>query len=111
MNTSIHPFRIQVFGTNERVVGKGKRARTIRQGYGFDLWNPCEETAERAGRPGFGSFYWYGLTVARNAALDALAQPGIDQVAIKTNQDRRVVTLYRSRWDEYVGQGRLEFVA
>lgn len=65
IDTSIHPFRILVFGTSEVVKGKGKRARTVRQGYGFDLWNPCEDTAERAGRPGFGSFCWYGLSLTR----------------------------------------------
>jgi hypothetical protein len=109
MDTSIHPFRISVFGTSEVVKGKGKRAKTIRQGFGYDLWNPDQETSERAGRPGFGSFYWFGLGVARRAALDALRQPGIDQVAIKTNQDRRIATLYRSQWDQYVGQARFQF--
>lgn len=107
MDASIHPFRIDVFGTAEVIKGKGKRAKTVRQGYGYQLWNPCEDTAERAGRPGFGSFYWYGLNVARRAALDALMEPGIEQVAIKTNQDQRIATLYRSNWDKYVGQMQL----
>ena len=76
MDTSVHPFRINVFGTAEVTKGKGKRARVERQGFGYQLWNPCEEPAERAGRPGYGSVYWYGLSVARRAALDALQQPG-----------------------------------
>jgi len=104
MDTSVHPFRINVFGTAEVTKGKGKRARVERQGFGYQLWNPCEETAECAGRPGFGSFYWYGLSVARRAALDALQQPGIDQVSIRTNQDQFVATLYRSKWYDYMGQ-------
>jgi hypothetical protein len=108
MDTSKHPFRILVFGTSERVVGKGKRAKTVRQGFGYVLWNPCEQTAERAGRSGFGSFEWYGLAVTRRAALDALAQPGIEQVSIRTNQDRSIATLHRSQWDKYVGQSRLQ---
>lgn len=111
MDCSIHPFRIVVFGTAEVTKGKGRRARVVRQGFGYDLWNPDEETSERAGRPGFGSFYWFGLSVARRAALDALQQPGIDQVQIRTNQDNRVFTFYRSQWGEYVRQTRLPLAA
>lgn len=103
------PFRIQVFGTVEVTKGKGKRAKTTRQGFGFDLWNPDEDAAELAGRPGFGSFYWYGLHNVRRVALDQLLQPGIDQVAIKTNQDKRVFTFYRSNIDRYLGQAKLPF--
>ena len=102
-------FRIDVFGTSEVTVGKGKRARTERRGYGYQLWNPDEDTAERQGRPGFGSFAWYGLGVTRRAALDALMLPGIDQVAIKTNQDQRVATLYRSNWWRYIGQAEFDW--
>lgn len=111
MDTTLHPFRIQVFGTREVTIGKGKRAKVTRQGFGYDLWNPDYETSVRAGRPGFGSFYWYGLDVARRAALDALMQEGIDQVAIKTNQEKRIATLYKSRWYEYMGQLPLELCA
>lgn len=109
MDTSIHPFRITVFGTAEVIKGKGKRAHVERQGFGYDLWNPDQETSEKAGRPGFGSFYWYGLGITRRAALDALMQPGIDQVSIRTNQDRTIATLYRSEWARYVGQGQFQF--
>jgi len=87
------------------------RTRIERRGYGYDLWNPDYETSERAGRPGFGSFYWYGLGTARRAALDALMQPGIDQVSIRTNQDKRIFTFYRSEWDRYIGQLRIEWMA
>lgn len=111
MDTSIHPFRISVFGTETITKGKGKRTRTETRGYGFDLWNPDYETSERAGRPGFGSFYWFGLGVVRRAALDALAQPGIDQVQIRTNQDRVVHVFYRYKWDEYAGQSQFQFAA
>lgn len=104
MDTTVHPFRINVFGTSEVTTGKGKRAKVTRQGFGYQLWNPDEDTAERAGRPGFGSFYWYGMDVARRAALDALMQSDIDQVSIRTNQDRVIATLYKSRWYEYMGQ-------
>lgn len=105
----LHIYRIQVFGTSEIIKGRGKRARAVRQGFGFDLWNPDEETARAEGRPGFGSFVWYGMHAARRAALSALMQPGIDQVAIKTNQDQDVFRFYKSNWARYVGQFYLPF--
>jgi len=111
MDTSIHPFRICVFGTAVVTKGKGKRQRTERQGYGFDLWNPDEETAERAGRPGFGSFEWYGMHLARCKALDQFADPQIDQVQIRTNGDQTVFVFYRSKLDQYLGQSRIQFAA
>jgi hypothetical protein len=111
VNTDIHPFRIEVFGTREVTKGKGKRAKTTREGYGYILWNPDYDTSERAGRPGYGSFEWYGLDVARRAALDALMFPEIDQVSIRTNQDRVIATLYKSQWYEYIGQMQLPFAA
>lgn len=111
MDTSIHPFRIVVFGEAQTVKVsrvKGKRREytsTIeRKGYGFILWNADETTAARAGRSGFGSFAWYGLSIARRAALDELRKPGIQQVSIRTNQDNPVAILYKSKWFEYVGQ-------
>ena len=103
------PFRIDVFGTAEVTKKRGRKQYTERQGFGYQLWNSCEETAEREGRPGFGSFAWYGLGATRRAALDALLQPGIEQVAIKTNQDKRIATLYRSNLDAYLGQLKLNF--
>jgi hypothetical protein len=111
MDCSIHPFRILVFGTSEVVKGKGKRAKTVKQGFGYDLWNPDQETSERAGRPGFGSFYWYGMSVARRAALDALMLPNIEQVSIRTNQDKTICVLHKSQFFKYVGQTSLPFAA
>jgi hypothetical protein len=103
------PFRIDVFGTQEITKKRGRKQYTERQGFGYQLWNPCEDTAAREGRPGFGSFMFYGLGVTRRAALDALLQPGIEQVAIKTNQDKRIATLYRSEIDRYLGQSKFQF--
>ena len=110
------PFRIAVFGESEtvkvtRVKGKKREyaCKMERQGYGFILWNPDENTAGREGRPAYGSFAWYGMAVTRRAALDALSQPGITQVAIKTNQDKRIATLYRSKLADYIGQQKLNF--
>ena len=105
----IGPFRIDVFGTAEVTKKRGRKTYTERQGFGYQLWNPDEDTAVLAGRPGFGSFYFYGLGVTRRAALDALLRPGIDQVAIKTNQDKRIATLFRSELDRYLGQLKFNF--
>jgi hypothetical protein len=110
------PYCIDVFGrweTTKVVKVKGKRGqyetRTETKGYGFQLWNPCEDAARMSGRPGFGSFQWYGIYNARRAALDALMQPGIDQVAISTNQSKRLFTFYRHNLDQYIGQLRFTF--
>ncbi len=97
-------FRIVVFGESETTKGRGKKARIVKQGYAYILWNPCEETAASAGRPGFGSFAWYGMGLARRAALTELQKPGITQVSIRTNQDQQVARLFRARMDEYTGQ-------
>lgn len=105
------PFRIVVFGEREVIKGKGKRSRTEREGFAFVLWNPDEETATREGRPGFGSFAWYEMPLARRAALDALLQPEITQVSIRTNQDRQIARLYKSKLDEYLDQSKLPFAA
>lgn len=108
------PFRIVVFGESQTVKHarvKGKKREYVRkverQGYGFILWNPDEATAAKAGRPGFGSFEWLGMHVARRAALDVLMQPEIMQVSIRTNQDKQIARLYRCRLAEYVGQFEL----
>jgi len=82
------PYRVVCFGTRY-----SKRGRVER--FAWVAWNPDEETARLAGRPGFGSFDWLGLAAAKNAAGHALACEGADQVQIRTNQDRILVVFNR----------------
>jgi hypothetical protein len=92
------PLRIQVFGTHE----VRKEKNIIKQGFGFDLWNPEQQCGQEARLPSAGSYLWPGLHATRRAALIALAQPGIEQVSIRTNQDKQVARLYRYRLEEYL---------
>jgi hypothetical protein len=99
------PLRIQVFGTSDFTIWKGKKQTTVQRSFGFDLWNPEQQCGVEARLPTAGSFLWPGLHAARRAALAALQMPGIEQVAIKTNQDKRIATLYRSKLNSYLEVG------
>ena len=92
------PLRIIVFGTQE--IRKGNKI--IKRGFGFVSWNPEQQCGQEARLPTAGSFLWPGLFATRRAALIALAQPGIEQVSIRTNQDREVARLYRYRLENYL---------
>lgn len=87
------PYRLVIFAA--RYVTKRERIRpaphvTIElQHFGYDGWNPIQHYNE-ARLPGAGSFLYPGLHAVRKAAMDALALPGVHQVSIRTNQDRRV---------------------
>lgn len=67
------PYRVACFGDR----------------FGYILWNPVQVYRE-ARLPDAGSFLFPGLHAVRAAALNELAKPGIHQVQIRTNQDRKV---------------------
>lgn len=79
--------------TPYRVAAFFPPCKGMKNGYAVIRWNPCEQTADAAGRPGFGSFDWRGLRDAKAEAGRMLAQ-GAHQVQIRGNQDRPVL-IYR----------------
>lgn len=86
------PYRIQVFATG---LTAGKRHKRFTQlvvwEYGYDAWNP-EQSYQEARLPSAGSFLYPGIFAVRQAAMEFLARPETRQVAIRTNQDKRVYT-------------------
>lgn len=90
---NLTPYRILAFGSEMMVTGKGRKRRTKMQGFGYVLWNPADGEAGRL--PGSGSFNWRGLHVAYFAARMAFTDGRIEQVSIRTNQDREIYRMYR----------------
>jgi hypothetical protein len=84
------PYRVIVFGTSTRTIGRGKRQRTETRGYAFHGWTP-DQSAEPSRMPGSGTFCYAGAIRAIVAARAYLARPGINQVQIRTNQDHTVL--------------------
>ena len=89
--------RIDVFATREVVKGKGKRARTITQGIGWQGWNADPEQERKHARlVGSGSFYWPGALPAYLAAKRMMSKDTtIHQVKIETISGREVGRIYR----------------
>ena len=104
------PYRAIVFASGFRTTGKGKRAKTVRTGYAYVAWNP-NHTVESARLLGSGSFLWPGIHAVRRAALNHLILPGVEQVSIRTNQDREVFRFYREQLAHYTGQLALPLAA
>jgi hypothetical protein len=87
------PYRILVFGTENKITGKGRKRHTKAQGFGYVLWNSIDGEAGRL--LGSGSFVWRGLHTAYHAARMAFVDDRIEQVSIRTDQDREVYRMYR----------------
>ncbi len=81
------PYRLMASGTSLRTTGRGKRKRAQLVGWGIMGWT-TEQPYNEARLPGAGSFLFPGLHAVRQAAMDYLNRPNIQQVAIRTNQDR-----------------------
>lgn len=94
MKSTLTPYRIDVFGTSEIEIKKGKRARKERRGWAIQAWNPVNHF-EPGRLPGAGSFLFPGLHAARSTALLYFQQPEIEQVSIRTNQDKEVFRFWR----------------
>jgi hypothetical protein len=101
----VTPYRVIVFATNTRTVGKGKRQRTETTGYGFQSWTPIQFFDAGPRLPGAGSFLYPGALRAIQAARKHLREPEVHQVQIRTNQDRKVLT-----YDKHA-DGRITFSA
>ena len=88
-------YTLNVFGTRYAPVRRLKRQTIIeRQGFGFQGWNPNND--HDPGRlPGSGSFVFVGMHNVRRAAMQYLDQPGVHQVAVKTNQSKDVYRYFK----------------
>ena len=98
------PYRINVFATCERTIGKGKRQRKQTVGCGYMGWTP-EQYYREARLPGAGSFLFPGLIAVRAAAMAYLALPNVHQLAIKNNQDRTVYRYFKHADGRITGYG------
>lgn len=88
------PYRIVVFATGTKTVGKGKRQRTVPTSYGYMGWTETQHYQE-ARLPGAGSFLYPGMHAVRQAAMAYLALPETHQVSIRTNQDKAVYRYFK----------------
>lgn len=94
------PYRLIVFAhgwqhTKPRRTRKtsawGVQCALVRQGYAFMGWHAEQDPIVDASRlPGAGSFCYPGLHAVQRAAAEYLARPDVDQVSVRTNQDRQV---------------------
>ena len=90
------PYRIQIFAVRYRPVRRRRTYTEIELAHvGWDGWNPVQHYQE-ARLPGAGSFLYPGMHAVYRAAMEALAQPGVHQVSIRTNQDRQVYRYFKS---------------
>lgn len=87
-------YRISVFATGQRTIGRGKRQRTQSIGYGYHGWT-SNQSAEPWRLKGSGTFCYLGAFHAIVAARQYLALPETHQVQIRTNQDRKVLIYYK----------------
>lgn len=89
------PYRLNIFGQRFQAVRRLKKRTDIALvTFGFMGWTPTQHYHE-ARLPSAGSFLFAGMHEVRRAAMDALAQPGITQVSIRTNQDRQVYRYFK----------------
>lgn len=105
--STLRPYRLLVGKTGQRVVGKGRRRRTVECGYGFVAWNPEQPYGTQARLPGAGSFTWPGVHAARAEAMRQL-EAGADQVSIRTEQDKQVYRFFRQADGTISGYGGQE---
>lgn len=92
------PYRLVIFANRYTAKKRYKKYTAIeRVGYAVMGWTSTQYYQE-ARLPSAGSFLYPGLHAVRNSALDALAQPGVYQVQIRTDQDRKVY-LYNKHSD------------
>ncbi len=84
------PYRINVFATSTKTMGKGKRQKTKTTGYGNMGWTPVQHAWDAGRLPSAGSFLWPGMKAVRDAAMAFLALPETHQVQILTDQSRKV---------------------
>jgi hypothetical protein len=96
-HTLLAPTRMDVFATRERTIGKGKRAKTVAQGVGYQAWNDCPKMESAMARlQGAGSFYWPNAWRAYQAAKRILASDAsVHQIKIETISGREIGRLYR----------------
>lgn len=90
------PYRVVVFAEETQVVGKGKRARTVRSTYAYMGWTEAQYYSE-ARLPSAGSFLFPGLHAVHRAAMDYLAIPETVQVSVRTDQDRKVYVYFKNQ--------------
>lgn len=89
------PYRVIVFGHKYMPVKRLKRSTRIElRGFAYCLWTETQHYDE-ARLPSAGSFLFPGLHRVREAAMQALTLPGIDQVSVRTNQDRKVFQYFK----------------
>lgn len=89
------PYRLNIFGQCFQPVRRLKKRTEIALiGYGVMGWTPTQHYQD-ARLPGAGSFLFAGMHEVRRAAMEALAQPNITQVSIRTNQDRQVYRYFK----------------
>ena len=98
------PYRLVIFATGTRTVGRGKRQRQQTIGYGYMGWTPVQAYQE-ARLPGAGSFLYPGLHAVHRAAQAYLARPETHQVSIRTDQDRSVYRYYKHADGTITGYG------
>jgi len=92
MNATVTPYTLVIAGSHWQA-GKTRkngftpitRARSAWQGWTAD------QSAGSGRLPGSGSFVFHGALRAVAAAHAALRQAHVDQVQIRTNQDRKVI--------------------
>ena len=68
---------------------KGAYSAITPAAYGYVAWNP-DHTVETSRLPSSGTFLWPGLHAVRAAAYAELQRAVVQQVSIRTNQDRTV---------------------
>jgi len=102
------PYRIQVFASKFAPVRDRMRPHphTVIElkHIGFDGWNPIQSYSE-ARLSGAGSFLYPGLIATRKAAMEFLAAPGVHQVSIRTNQDKKVYRYFKHEDGSISGYG------
>ncbi len=91
------PVRLNVFATVERIVGKGKRQRTVAQGVAWQGWNADARMETQMSRlQGAGSFYWQGAIQAWHAAKRIMeSDPRVHQIGLETISGRGIGRMYR----------------
>ena len=100
----MRPYRLVIFATGTRTVGRGKRQRRQTIGYGYMGWTPVQAYQE-ARLPSAGSFLYPGLHAVHRAAHVYLALPETHQVSVRTGQDRSVYRYYKHADGTITGYG------
>lgn len=99
------PYRLVIFASGFRPKRRRNTYTEIELcRFAYFGWTLTQHYQE-ARLPSAGSFLFPGIHAVRAAAMEALSQSGVEQVSIRTNQDKQVYRFFKHQDGTISGYG------